>query len=167
MACAHSYTSTPKRGSHLEKEEKEKDSAKSCLTLATLWTVACQPPLSLGFSKQEYCSGLPFPSPGDLPDPGIKPRSQALQADSLPTELRRKPKVWIDQAKYSIYTARQHFWNSLQWRNSFSAQSIMDQYLKKKKNTKSYTWIWRQYQIAPRVFKLFTNVWTDLSMDQE
>ena len=60
--------------------------AKSCLTLVTPWTVACQAPLSMGFSRQEYWSGLPFPSPGDLPDPGIEPGSPALQADSLPTE---------------------------------------------------------------------------------
>ena len=46
------------------------------LTLATLWTVACQAPLSMGFSRQEYWSGLPFPSPGDLPDPGIEPGLQ-------------------------------------------------------------------------------------------
>ena len=46
---------------------------KLCPTLATPWTVACQAPLSVGFSRQEYCSGLPFPSPGDLPNPGIKP----------------------------------------------------------------------------------------------
>ena len=51
------------------------------------WTVAYQAPLSMEFSKQEYWSGLPFPSPWDLPDPGIKPGSPALQADSLPTEL--------------------------------------------------------------------------------
>ena len=50
------------------------------------WTVACQAPLSMGSSRQEYWSGLPFPSPGDLPDPGIKPRSAAMQANSLPTE---------------------------------------------------------------------------------
>ena len=54
--------------------------------LVTLWTVACQAPLSMGFSKQEYWSGLPFPSPGDLPDPGIEPGSPALQADSLLSE---------------------------------------------------------------------------------
>ena len=60
---------------------------KLCPTLATLWTVACQTPLSMGFSRQEYWSGLPFPSLGDLPDPGIEPGSPALQADSLPTEL--------------------------------------------------------------------------------
>ena len=58
--------------------------AKSCLTLANRWTVACQVPLSMGFSSQEYWSGLPFSSPGDLPDPGIEP---GLQADSLPTKL--------------------------------------------------------------------------------
>jgi len=64
--------------------------AKSCLTLATLWIVAHQAPLSMGFSREEYWSGLPFPSPGDFPDPGIEPGSLALQADSLPTELPGK-----------------------------------------------------------------------------
>ena len=61
--------------------------AKLCMTLATPWTVARQAPLFVGFSRQEYWSGLPFPSPGDLPDPGIEPGSPALQADSLLTEL--------------------------------------------------------------------------------
>ena len=55
---------------------------KSCLTLATPWTAAHQVPLSVGFSRQEYWSGLSFPSPGDLPDPGIEPGYSALQADS-------------------------------------------------------------------------------------
>ena len=53
---------------------------------ATPWTVAYQVPPSMGFSRQEYWSGLPFPSPGDLPDPGIEPRSPASQADALPSE---------------------------------------------------------------------------------
>ena len=53
---------------------------------ATPWTVACQAPLSMGFSRQEYWSGLAFPSPGDLPDPGIGSGSPALQADSLLSE---------------------------------------------------------------------------------
>ena len=53
----------------------------------TPWTAAHQPPVSMGFSRQEYWSGLPFPSPRDLPDPGIEPGSPALQVDSLPTEL--------------------------------------------------------------------------------
>ena len=50
----------------------------------TSWTVAHQAPLSMGFPRQEYLSGLPFPFPGDLPDPRTEPRSSALQADSLP-----------------------------------------------------------------------------------
>ena len=53
---------------------------------ATPWTVAYQASLSMGFSRQVCWSGLPFPSPGDLPNPGIEPRSPALQADSLPSE---------------------------------------------------------------------------------
>ena len=53
-----------------------------CLTL-TLWTVACQAPPSMRFPRQEYWSRLPFPSPGDLPDPGIEPTSAAWQVDSL------------------------------------------------------------------------------------
>ena len=61
--------------------------AKLRPTLATPWTVACQAPLSMEFSRQEYWSELPFPSPGDLPDPGIEPGSPALQADDLLTEL--------------------------------------------------------------------------------
>ena len=60
---------------------------KSCLTLVTPWTVASQTRLSTGFSRQEYWSELSFLSPGDLPDLGLKPRSPALQANSLPTEL--------------------------------------------------------------------------------
>ena len=64
---------------------------KSCLTLATPWTVALQAPLSVGLSRQEYWSGLPFAPPGDLPDPGIESRSATLQADSLPTEPPGKP----------------------------------------------------------------------------
>ena len=54
-------------------------------------TVTSQVPLSTGFSRPEYWRGLPFPSPGNLPDPGIKPRCPALQADSLPSELRGRP----------------------------------------------------------------------------
>ena len=56
---------------------------KSCTTLETPWTVACQAPLYMGFSRQEYWSGLQFPSAGDLPNPVIKPGSPALQADSF------------------------------------------------------------------------------------
>ena len=59
----------------------------SCLTLATPWTVACQAPLLMGFPRQDYWSGLPFPSPGNLPKPGIEPGPPTLQVDSLLTEL--------------------------------------------------------------------------------
>ena len=60
---------------------------------ATLWTVAYQAPLSMGFSRQEHWSGLPFPSPGDLPEPGIEPGSPALQADALLSETPGKPQL--------------------------------------------------------------------------
>ena len=58
---------------------------------ATPWTAAYQAPPSMGFSRQECWSGLPFPSPGDLPDPGIEPGSPALQADALLSEAPGKP----------------------------------------------------------------------------
>ena len=68
--------------------------AKSCLTLAT----GFQAPLSIGFPKKEYWSGLPCPSPGDLPDSGIEPSSPTLQADSLPTKPLGKTFVIIAEA---------------------------------------------------------------------
>ena len=66
--------------------------AKSCPTLGTPWTVACQAPLSMGFSRQEYWSGLTFPSPGDISNPGIEPGSPAFQADALTSEPPEKSK---------------------------------------------------------------------------
>ena len=59
----------------------------------TPWTIICQAPPPMGFSKQEYWSGLPFPSPGDLADPGIEPGSPTQQADSLLSELPGKPGI--------------------------------------------------------------------------
>ena len=61
----------------------------------TLWTVARQAPLSMGFFRQEYWSRLPFPSPGDLPNPGIEPKSPALQADALSSEPPGKPSPYL------------------------------------------------------------------------
>ena len=69
---------------------------KSCPILATPWTAACQAPLSMGFSRQEHWSGLPFPSPGDILVPGIVPSFSALQVDSLRTALWGKPYIDID-----------------------------------------------------------------------
>ena len=75
--------------------------AQSCPTLCD--PIAHQAPLSMRFSRQGYWSGLPFPSPGDLPNPGIEPRSPALQADSLPTELQGKPSLAIYLKYSSVY----------------------------------------------------------------
>ena len=65
---------------------------QSCPTLCDPKTLAHQPPLFMELSRQEYWSGLPFSSPGDLPDSGIEPRSPALKVDSLPSESPGKPK---------------------------------------------------------------------------
>ena len=80
-------------GSHSQTQLKRLSSSssdglvnESCLTLATPWTLARQAPLCMGFSRQEYWSGLSCSSPEDLPDPGIKPRSPTLQADSWLSE---------------------------------------------------------------------------------
>ena len=66
---------------------------QSCPTLVTPQTSARQAPLSMGFSRQEFWSGLPFPSPGDLPNLGIEPGSPALQADDLLNELNMENQV--------------------------------------------------------------------------
>ena len=67
---------------------------------ATPWTIACQAPLTMEFSRQEYWSGVPFPSPGNHPNPGIEPWSPALQVDSLLSYLPGKPKtqpwIWVN-----------------------------------------------------------------------
>ena len=71
-----------------------------------LWAAAHQAPLSMGFSRQGYWSGLPFPSPQDLPNPGIELRSPALHMDSLPAEPQGKPKVLSLQSheRFSSYS---------------------------------------------------------------
>ena len=75
-----------------------------CLTLVTPWTVACQAPLSMVFSRQEHSSGLPCPPPGDLSNPGIEPGSPALQVDSLPAELSGKPSLVYSEVTQSCST---------------------------------------------------------------
>ena len=67
---------------------------------ATLWTKARKAPLSMGFSRQEYCSGLSFLSPEDLLDPGIEPGSPTLQADNLPSDPPGEPRIF----PYSVYS---------------------------------------------------------------
>ena len=68
----------------------------------TSWTVALQAPLSMGFPSQEYWSGLPFPPPGDLPDPEIEPKSPALQADSFALSCQGSPKLLITAELRSV-----------------------------------------------------------------
>ena len=77
---------------------------QSCLTLCDpIWTVTHQTPLSIELSRQEYWSGLPFSSPGDLPNLRIEPRSPTLQADSLPSEPQRNPKVALKYLQLPDY----------------------------------------------------------------
>ena len=72
---------------HVYRKERKKVKLLSrVLLFATPWTIAYQAAPSMGFSRQEYWSGLPFASPGDFPDPGIEPRSPTLQSDALPSE---------------------------------------------------------------------------------
>ena len=85
------------------------------LLFVTPWITACQAPLSMGFSRQGYWSGFPFPSPGDLPNPGIESRSPALQANALPSELLGKPigsgevPTRLLSSKNSLFLAELHF----------------------------------------------------------
>ena len=82
----------------------------SCVRLfATPWVVAYQVPPSMGFSRQECWSGMPFPSPGDLPNLGIEPRSPALQSDALLSEPPGKPAY--DQTRQHIKKQRHYFAN--------------------------------------------------------
>ena len=77
----------------------------------TPWTVAPQAPLSMGFPRQEYWSGLPFPSPGDLPDPGTEPESPALHVDPLPLSQQGSPalmSIFLLTIKVYINTS-EHF----------------------------------------------------------
>ena len=95
-------------GKLTENFEKVKEENKNLkihvLLFATPWDyITCQAPLSMGFSRQGYWSGLPFPSPGDLPNRGMKLRSPKLQADSLPSVPPQKPKIISSEFKIYSY----------------------------------------------------------------
>ena len=92
LSSPSSPAPNPSQHQSLFQCKSESEVAQSCPTLCGLWTVAHQAPLSMGFSRQEYWTGLPFPSPGDLPDPGIKPRSFKLQANALTSAPPGKPR---------------------------------------------------------------------------
>ena len=84
----------------------------SCVQLFEApWTVARRAPLSMEFLRQEDWSGLPFPSPGDLPNPGIEPKSPALWVDSLPAELPGKPNLKIKQGVKTFFKQRFFFYS--------------------------------------------------------
>ena len=85
---------------------KEKSEvAQLCPTLCNpMGSSLHQAPLSMGFSRQEYWSGLPFPSPGNLPDPGIEPRSPSLYTDALPSEPPGKSCFYVPEASRQIKT---------------------------------------------------------------
>ena len=76
----------------------------------TPWTIACQAPPSMGFSRQEHWSGLPFPSPGDLPDPGMDPGSPALQEDPLPSEPPGNPTYQFRSVQFSSVQLLSRVW---------------------------------------------------------
>ena len=88
----------------------------------TSWTVAHQVPLSMGFSRQEYWSGLPLPSPGYLPDPGIEPKSPALQADYLLLESLEKPPALADISANSDLVSWR--FSDQPWRDCWAGHSI-------------------------------------------
>ena len=87
------------------------------------WTVAYQAPPSMEFSRQEYWSGLPIPSPGDIPDPGIEPRSPALQADTLPSEPPGKT-VFKFYVKRNLFKKRYKEYSSTHFRTVTSRTVI-------------------------------------------
>ena len=96
--------STPVIQTSLYQHWSEVNSLSRVQLFVTLWTVAYQAPQSMEFFRQEYWSELPFPSPGDLPDPGIEPRSPALQADVLPSE----PPGKLTRTEYHCKVSRWH-----------------------------------------------------------
>ena len=83
-------------GSCIYESEVKVKSLSRVWLFVNLWTVARQTPLFMGFSIQEYWSGLPYPPPGDLPHPGIEPGSPALQADTLYSEPSGKPQAQLE-----------------------------------------------------------------------
>ena len=99
-------------GCHLDKAKVKVKLHSLVRLFATPWTVAPQAPPSMGFSRQEYWSGVPLPTPGDLPDPGIEPRSPTLQAYALTSEPKLKAAlrlgswpIWLSHASISTALA--------------------------------------------------------------
>ena len=100
---------------------------------ATPWTAAHQAPLSMGFSRQECQSVLPCPPPGDLRNPGIKPRSSTLQADSLPSEPPGKPKNTVLKGEKRMKIGQKNIFEEIMTGNFPNLVKEIDFYLKKLK----------------------------------
>ena len=129
--CAGSPKGTSDWNSHRQPRKSIDAKLLSCVRLfETPWAVACQAPLSMGFSRQKYWSGLPFLSPGDLSDWGIEPRSPTLQVDSLPSEppgksVRKREIIYVTMGsfismlnkyelnKYELFLRKSDFLNTL------------------------------------------------------
>ena len=111
---------------------------------ATPWTVAHQAPPSMPFSRQEYWSGLPFPSPGDLPDPGIEPRSPALQANAFtyepPGKNQTTAKTWWVKTILTIYLIGSTVWAWAQFISVSHGMIVMEQELKDTEWLYSHVW---------------------------
>ena len=121
---------------------------------ATPWTVAYQAPLSMGFSRQEYWSGLPFPSPGDLPDPRTEPRSPALLADALTSEPPGKPPV-SSEDMYKIDERKQILKDLQEWIGFWQADIGETN---REENSKWYKYQFNSVQLLSH-FWLFATPW--------
>ena len=104
-----------------QKERKWSESVSGLWLFAIPWLIVLQAPLSMEFSRQEYWSGFPFPSPEDLPDLGIKPRSPTLQADSLPSEPPQK--YMLNRKRNEDRTGR-----AKKWEKTFHSRSKFHSY---------------------------------------
>ena len=132
-------------------EVKWSESLSRVRHFATPWTVAYQAPPSMGFSRQEYQSGLPFPSPGDLPDPGIKPGSPAFQGDALTSEPPGKPYIYIGLSSSNYTQTLLYLMNIcriLQW-----VHFIVCFY----SEVRSYTVNWK-HEIKPEVCSIWISI---------
>ena len=130
---------------------EEVNSLSRVWLFVTPWTVAYQPPPSMEFSRQAYWSGLPFPSPGDLPDPGIKPRSPTLQADTLPSEPPGKPLTAVlGQPEGKPAFSVQLFY--LLWTDFYSPRSLFFSFLIYENVRVYWTCLWLE-----RIIKGCTN----------
>ena len=128
---------------------------------STPWTVACQASPSMGSSRQEYWSGLPFPSPGDLPHPGIEPGSPALQADSLPSEPPGKP--WVRKIPWRrkwqptpvILPGKSHGQRSLVGYNPWGRRRVKYHLVTEQQQQTLYTW---NHIVRALCFGLYSHV---------